>query len=87
MSRFKTALDAVAGLLVLAGGIAVMVYALILVEKAPEFFAINIAAGVVAAAIYFKAPSNHYNITMGHPDSVEIITKLNKLLDKRGGDA
>ena len=56
---------------------------LIWIEKAPEFLAIVISAAMIAAAIaYSQKPYKIYNLTVGHPETGEIIDALKRVLDK-----
>lgn len=80
LDTMKTGANAVAGLLIFCGAIAMMISVLIWIEKAPEFLAIVISAAMVSAALFFRKERNVYNVTLGHPDSAEIIAKLNKIL-------
>lgn len=78
----KTGANAVAGLLIMIGAVAASVAVLIWIERAPEFLAIIIAAALIAAALFFRKERNVYNLTLGHPDSIEIIAQLRAILDK-----
>ncbi|TJU85613.1 MAG: hypothetical protein E5Y10_24650 [Mesorhizobium sp.] len=87
VERILTGMSAVVGLLAVVAAVFVAIAALIWIEKAPEFFAVVIAAGMVSAAITLKKDRNVYNITLGHPDSAEIIARLKAILDKDGSAA
>jgi hypothetical protein len=82
IAAIKNGTDAVAGLLVLVSVVGAWIAVLVWIEKAPEFLAIVISAAMISAAIAFRRERNVYNLTLGHPDSVEIMAKLRRLLDK-----
>lgn len=75
-------LDAVFGVVIIIAAMAAFVFALHLAGKEPALFAIVVSAAMLSAAIYFKKQPNVYNLTLGHPDSVEIMELLRKVLEK-----
>ena len=81
VERILTGASAMAGPMVFAAFIFAGIAVLIWIEKAPEFLAIVIAAGMVSAALYFRKPDRIYNLTVGHPETGEIIEALHRLLD------
>lgn len=78
----ENGLDAVFGIVILIAAMAAFVLALHLVNKETAFFAIVVSAAMLSAAIYFKKQPNVYNLALGHPDSVEIMELLRKVLEK-----
>jgi hypothetical protein len=82
VERILTGVSAVVGLLVVVAALVIGLSVVVWIEKAPEFLAIVIAAGMVSAALYFRKPYQIYNLTVGHPETGEIIEALRRVLDR-----
>lgn len=84
VERVQVGLSAVVGLLAvmatLYGGAVLVWFAM----REPNALALVVAAALVSAAIFFRKERNVYNVTLGHPDSAEIIARLKAVLDSDG---
>jgi hypothetical protein len=82
VERILTGVSAVVGLLVIVAALVIGLSVVVWIEKAPEFLAIVIAAGMVSAALYFRKPPQINNLAMSHPDTVEIMESIRRVLIK-----
>jgi len=84
--RLDTAFNAVIGLTMFVLVIFGCAILLVVAEREPMGLCVVAGSALIAAALFFRKPPVVNNLSLGHPDSIEIIDGVRALLRKAETD-